>query len=585
MLFYKAGKAFAFTGLVFFFIGYCISIVQAQPAANENENAPKYLRFGLAMHGLPKYEATSTHLDYTNPQAEKGGHLKQSAIGTFDTLNPYSLKGTAAQGLNLVYCRLMTRVWDEPFTLYPSVAGSYETNEERSFITFHLNPDARFQDGTPITADDILFSFETLREKGRPNMRQVYSIVDRAAILSPASIAFTFNDGHDRETALIIAMMPVLSKSWWADRDFDSTVLDVPNTCGPYTIDRVDPGRSISYLRNTNYWAANQFPNIGLYNFDRITFDYYRDQTVALESFLAGDLDLYREGDIGRWSSVYTSPLVQSGQIIKSEFLHGRPERAKGFIFNTRREPFNDINVRQALSLLLDKDWLITNFFYNAYQKSHSYFPNSEFDILSESINAQPAPVFRSQLRDANALLGEAGWAVQNGILQKDGKPFEFELLLSDPQDEKLALHFQRNLERLGIRMTIRVLDSAAFIGRLNEYDYDMVSYFWQSSLSPGTEQILYWGCDAAIQKGRWNFPGICDETIDQLAASVPATEDRESLVRTMQNLDKALIDGFYMIPLFYSGKDYIAHQRTINYTDYTPIYGPVLESWWMEGN
>ena len=539
--------------------------------------------FGISMHGTPKYSRADTHVDYANPDAPKGGTLKQAAIGTFDTLNPYSIKGKAALGLNLVYDRLMARVWDEPFTMYPLIAERYEMPEDRSSITFDLNPAARFHDGSPITTDDVLFSFETLKDEGRPNMRNVYRLVDRTEKLGENGIRFTFKDGYDRETALIIAMMPVLSKSWWDGRVFDSTILETPNLNGPYTVESIDPGRSITYKRKNDYWAKDLLANKGHYNFDQITYDYYRDDTIAFESFKAGDLNFRREFDVGKWASSYNFPAIENNSVVKTALPHQRPEKARGFIFNTRRPPFDDIAVRQALSLLFNYDWVNKNLYHGLYTPIQSYFPNSELAYDTHHLSPDQALDLRTRMREASALLKKSGWAIQNGVQTKNGLPLSFEILINAPEEEKIALNFKKTLERLGIQARIRVMDTAAFLGRLNVYDYDMVSYYWQSSLSPGTEQILYWGCAAANEPSRWNYPGICDPEIDALAESVPRTKDRESLIKTMRELDHKLQEGHYMIPLFYNGQDYFSYSAAIKHPENTPIYGAVIETWWMD--
>ncbi|MGH1397865.1 MAG: extracellular solute-binding protein [Alphaproteobacteria bacterium] len=536
-------------------------------------------QFGISMHGAPKYAPTNTHLTYTNPNAPKGGNVTIAAIGTFDTINPFSIKGKAAQGLNLIYDRLMARVWDEPFTMYPLIAQSYEMPDDRSAITFHLNPAARFHDSTPITAADVLFSYKTLKESGRPNMRRVYRLVDTTKI-KDNSITFTFDEGHDRETALILAMMPVLSKSYWQDKTFDSTTLDATNANGPYRIKSIDAGRSITYERVKDYWAADFLTNKGHHNFDQITYDYYRDDGVALEAFAAAEQDYRRENDIAKWSQNYDFPAIQNGTIIKKALPHSRPERTRGFIYNTRRAPFDDIRVRESLSLLLDRHKINQLLFNNQKQLINSYFPNSEFE--AGTAPTQPRNI-RTNMRKASALLKDAGYTVTNGKQTKDGAPLTFALLIKNPEDEKIALNFKQSLNRLGITMSIRITDSADFLRRIQGYDYDLVLHHWQSSLSPGTEQTLYWGCEAAEQKGRFNYAGICDPQIDALAAAVANTTTRESLVQTMQKLDAELLKGHYMIPLFHKGEDYIAHNKALKHPKETPLYGTVFETWWME--
>ena len=353
-----------------------------------------------------------------------------------------------------------------------------------------------------------------------------------------------------------------------------------PSLNGPYRIAEIDPGRSITYERAPDYWAKDLLPNVGHYNLERITYDYYRDDTVAFEAFKSGDVDLRREFDAGKWASAYDFPALTQGKVIKEDVPHGRPEKVWGFIFNTRRAPFDDIRVRQAFDLLFDFNWANKNLFHGQYKRIDSYFPNSELAApqpKKESISP------RLKMRQADKLLKDSGWLVEKGKRVKDGTPLQFEILLDAPEHEKIALHFKRSLEKMGIEVLIRVLDSAAYRGRLNEYDFDMTLYFWRNSLSPGTEQMLYWSCEAANQPARWNFAGICEPEIDALAASIAQAKTREELISQTHKLDQKLLDGQYMIPLYYSGVDYVSYWKPIKRPKKTPLYGIVLESWWMD--
>lgn len=565
---------------------------------------------GLAMHGTPKYPASASHLEYANPDAPKGGTLRQAGIGTFDTVNPFAIKGKAADGLNLVYDRLMARVWDEPFTLYPLIAERVEVPEDRSSFTVHINPRARFHDGSPVTADDVLFSYQTLKESGRPNMRRIYALATTVTKDGPLRVTFKFGEGFDRETVMIFAMMPVLSQAWWNGRPFDSTTLDIPLSNGPYKIASIDPGRRITYERVKDYWAADLLPNKGHFNFDIVTYDYFRDDMVAFEAFKAGALDMRRELDAGRWASSYDFPAVKTGTVRLDEIPHRRAERTRALIFNTRRPPFDDRMVRKALSQVLDFDWLNRNLFHGQYRQITSYFPNTELAAAATMTTAEkellerfradlPPEVFgppfalpngrdtaevRANLKRADELLTQAGLVVKNGVrVDKNGKPFKFEIMLSAPEDEKVALSYIRSLKRLGIDAHIRVLDAAAFLGRLNNYDYDMVLYYWQNSLSPGTEQYLYWSCEAAGQPARWNFAGICNPAIDYMAGAIANAQSREDLVALSRGLDRALTWGYYAVPLYYAGKDYAAVRTAIKRPAQTPLYGIVTETWWHE--
>jgi len=565
--------------------------------------------YGLAMHGQPHYTAGDLHLDYANPQAPKGGTLKQAGIGTFDNLNPFAIKGKAAEGLNLVYDRLMQRVWDEPFSLYPLIAEKIDVPEDRSSITFFLDKRAIFHDGSPITAEDVRFSYETLRDQGRPNMRRIYRLVDDVKIIDPLTIRFHFGEGYDRETVMILAMMPVLAKSWWKGKPFDSTTLDPPLLNGPYRITEVDPGRRIVYERVPDYWAKDLPVNKGHFNFDRIIYDYYRDDTVAFESFKSGDLDLRREMNAGKWATAYNFPALQKGEVKAEALSHGRPERVRALIFNTRRAPFDDRLVREALNLVLDFDWINKNLFHGQYQRITSFFPNAilaaqgtpseeEQKLLAPFKDTLPAEVFgtawhpvpgtdekdrRASLRKADALLKKAGWVIQDGkrVNLKTGALFQFEILLDSPEDEKVALSFIRSLERLGIKASARPLDTAAFRGRIKDYDFDMMLYHWMNSLSPGSEQMLYWSCEAAKLPSRWNYPGMCEPAIDSLAQGIANAGTYDDLIAHTRALDRVMTWNYYTIPLYYAGKDYIASHASIRHPDIMPLYGAAIETWW----
>ncbi len=534
--------------------------------------------YALSMVGQSQYNKQSTHLSYANPDAPKGGTLKQAAIGTFDTLNPFSIKGNAAEGLNLTTDRLMARVWDEPFTLVPLVAKKAYMPEDRSSITFTLNEKARFHDGSSITLDDVIFSFETLREYGRPNMRRLYQLAT-PEILGEREIIFRFGEGYDRETGMIFAMMPILSKTYWEDKEFDTTTIHPPLSSGPYKIAQVDIGKRITYERVADYWGKDLLPNVGHHNFDRITYDYYRDDTVAFESFKKGDLNLRREWDAGDWNNRYDFPALDKGEVIKEDIKHGRPDRVRGFIYNTRRAPFDDKKVRKALALILDFDWLNKNLFYNSYEQIDSFYPNTDL--------ANPAPKdnrdMRSKMREATNLLKEAGWIIKDGnrVHAETGETMHFEILLDDPGQEKLALSYTRGLSKLGIDANVRVMDTAAFRARLNEYDFDMTLYYWNSSLSPGTEQYLYWSCESANTSYRWNYAGICDPEIDTIAKAIPDAKTRAELISMTKKLDKMLQDGVYFVPLYYNPYDYVAYWNTLERPKTVPLYGVVIESWW----
>jgi ABC-type oligopeptide transport system substrate-binding subunit len=424
-------------------------------------------------------------------------------------------------------------------------------------------------------------------------------------------VKFTLGPDYNRETVMILAMMPVLSQKWWSGRTFDMTTLDIPVTNGPYKIESVDPAHRIVIARDPAYWAKDLPVNRGQYNFDKLVFDYYRDDTVALEAFEAGATDLRHEYDISKWMRAYDFKALKTGEAVKEQLPHQRPEKVKSFIFNTRRAPFDDRRVREALNLVLDYDWINQNLFYGQYKRIKSYFPNSylaatgspapaELKLLEPYRNELPAEVFgpmwtpppskepadlRANFLKADALLKQAGWIVKDGkrVNAKDGRPFTFEILLSDAADKKISLAWINSLHRLGIDAQVRLMDAAAFRGRLNSFDFDIVLYYWLNTLSPGSEQMLYWSCEAAKQQGRFNYAGICDPAIDALSKRIAEVKTKDELVASVHALDRALIWGFYIVPLNYLGADDVAYRSFIRHPPDMPIYGMVLESWWAQ--
>lgn len=562
--------------------------------------------YGLAMHGQAKYGAQDRFLSYVNPDAPKGGEIKSAVIGTFDSLNPFSIKGVPAEGLELVYDRLMRRVWDEPFTMYPLIAERVDVAPDRSSITFYLNPKARFHDGSPIMAEDVLFSFQTLKEHGRPNMRRVYKLVETAEVKAPREIYFKLGQGYDRETVMILAMMPVLSKKWWEGRSFDSALSEIPILNGAYRIEKVDAPRGIVYARVEDYWAKDLLVNAGQYNFDRVAYDYYRDDTIALESLKKGDVTFRRELDVTKWQSAYQD--AQAKGVVRQAVPHQRPERAHGFIFNLRRPPFDDVRMRKALALAFDYDWVGKNLYHGQYKPIDSVFPNAVLsaasgltaqeqellkpyagqvrpEILTGEDRKIAEPDMRSRMKRADSLLQQAGWIVSGGKrVQKDTKtPLSFELLVSSPQEEKIALNYKRNLVRLGVDLVIRRIDSTAFVDRKMAYDYDMMAFFWQNSLSPGTEQMAYWSCAAVKQPGGFNYAGLCNPALDHFAEEISNASSYDELTAYAHIIDTIVMAEQIFVPLFYKGEDYIAYRQGLALPEKTPIYGLVTETAWQK--
>ncbi len=566
---------------------------------------------GIALHGQPKYGSDFPHFDYVNPNAPKGGEARFAAIGSFDTFNPFNIKGQAVTGIGPLFETLLTDSKDEPFSEYGLIAESVDVPEDRSSVTFTLRPQARFHDGSPITPDDVLFSFETLKAKGSPFYRFYYTNVAKAEKLGERQVKFTFASGENRELPLIMGQMPVLSKKYWQDRDFAATTLDVPVGSGPYRIERFEPGRFIVYKRDDNYWGKDLPVNRGLNNIDRLRYDYYRDVTVALEAFKAGAYDLRVENVAKQWATGYDFPALSKGLVKKETFPNQMPSGMQGFAFNLRRSLFQDPRVRQALAYAFDFEWSNRNLFFGQYTRTRSYFDNSELAgqglptveelaLLEPLRQDLPAEVFttayqppvanddgqlRANLQQAMKLLQAAGWVFRDRKLVngKTGEPFRFELLIDDPTWERIALPFARNLERLGIEMNVRSVDSAQYENRLRDFDFDMVVYVWGQSLSPGNEQREFWSSAAADQSGSRNIIGLKNPAIDRLVEQVIAAPDRTSLVTRVRALDRALQWSFLVIPHWHISQSRIAFWDKFGYPAVTPLQGVQLDAWWVD--
>ena len=565
---------------------------------------------GISMHGAPKYGAGFEHFDYANPDAPKGGEFRRALTGTFDSLNPFIIKGVRAYGRHLVFETLLRRAWDEPFSLYGLVAGSIEVPDDRSSVTFTLRPEARFQDGSPITVDDVVFSWETLKEHGRPNHRLYYRQVRRVERPDARSVRFVFDaESPDRELAMLMGLMPILSKSYYESVTFEETTLDPPLGSGPYRIESVDPGRSIVYRRDPGWWGRDLAVNRGQYNFDRIRFDYYRDADVMMEAFKAGDYDFRSEPSAARLATGYDFPAVADGRVKVVSLSHGRPSGMRAFVFNTRREIFADRAVRYALAHAFDFEWVNKSLLHGAYVRTRSIFDNSELGsrgvpeggelaLLEPFRDRLPAELFerpyvppgmggrvRANLQEARRLLAEAGWAVRDGELRResDGLPMAFEILLVRPGNEKIALSLARNLERLGVDARVRTVDTAQYQNRRNVYDFDMLIYRWGMSLSPGNEQAFYWGSQAADEEGTRNYPGVRDPVVDSLIKRMTNVRGRGDFVDTIRAMDRVLLWGHYFVPLYHRNDDYVAYWDKFGRPEITSLYGAVVETWWED--
>ncbi|MGP0088999.1 MAG: extracellular solute-binding protein [Xanthobacteraceae bacterium] len=570
-------------------------------------------RHAIAMHGEPALAEGFAQLPYANPAAPKGGRLVHGALGTFDSLNPLIVKSVGVPAIRgYVVESLMTRGYDEPFTLYALLARSVETDAARSFVTFTLDPAARFSDGAPVTVEDVIFSWQILRDKGRPNYRTYYAKVSKAEAVGDHAVRFVFTNSNDRELPLILGLMPVLAKHATNPDTFEETSFAPLIGSGPYVVGDVQPGRSITLERNPNYWARDKAINRGFWNFDEVRFDYYRDPNTLFEAFQKGLYDVRVETDPGRWQTAYSFPAMRDGRVVKEALPSGLPKGMSALVFNTRRPIFADVRVRQALMLLFDFEWLNHNFFFDLYRRTTSYFEGSELSshgrpaserertLLAPYLDAVRADVLdgtwsppvtdgsgrdRDTLKRALALLSEAGYELRAGELRErsSGRPFSFENLVSTHDQERLAIAFARQLRRAGIDVKVRVVDAVQYDRRLITFDFDMIQYHWDESLSPGNEQTFYWGSAAADQEGSRNYMGVRSAAIDAMIAAMLRAREREDFVAAVRALDRLLISGIYVIPLSHLPEQWIARWNDIKHPAVTSLSGYLFETWWRE--
>src|SRR5215475_9849992 len=582
------------------------------PAAAEESHA-------IAMHGAPAVPAGFSHLPYFNPDPPKGGRLTWGILGTFDSLNPMIVRGIPVQQVRpynfergYVIESLMARGENEPFTLYGLLAKTVETDDERSFVTFHLDPRARFSDGTQVLADDVLFSWALLRDKGRPNHRQYFSKVAKAEAQGPLTVRFDLAGANDRELPLILGLMPVLPKHVVDVAAFEETSLTPMIGSGPYRITAVKPGASVTFTRNPDYWGRDLPINRGLFNFDEIRFDYFREANGYFEAFKRGLYDYRVETEPLRWHEGYDFPAAKNGEVIRQTLKTGLPQPSEFLVFNTRRPMFSDVRVRRALTLLFDFEWINRNYFFGLYTRSGGFFAGSELSAygrpadereqeLLKPFVASIAPDImdgsyrlpvtdgsgrdRNTLRAALSLLNEAGFALEGTVLrQRSTKaPLAFEIMVVTSDQERIALNFADHLKRAGIQATVRAVDAVQFDQRRLGYEFDMIPNRWDQSLSPGNEQAFYFGSQAADTTGTRNYMGAKDPAIDAMIAELLSARDHASFVSSVRALDRALMSGFYAIPIFNLGDQWIARWNRIESPRETPLVGYLPQSWWQK--
>ncbi|WP_294640899.1 extracellular solute-binding protein [uncultured Aureimonas sp.] len=580
-------------------------------------------RHAIAMQGEPKLPDGFDHFPYADPSAPKGGRMVYGVFGDFDNLNPVSVRGalTTARGIfgdqefgNLVYEPLMQRSMDEAFTLYPLIAKTAETDNERTFVEFQLDPAARFSDGRRIRPQDVIATADLLKVQGsvRPQYSNWLSKVAKVELAGPNGVRFTFNEKADRELPLLLAGLPVLPEGAFDARTITETTTKPPLGSGPYLVDRVEPGQRIVYRRNPDYWAKDVPSKRGLDNHDEIVVEYYRDQNAQFEAFKKGlsSVYLYQQPNPRHWRTAYDFPAVTEGRVIKDTFPNGRPANLNAFFFNGRRPVFADPQVRRALGMVFDFEWANANLFYDAYTRMSGYFDNSELSSIGRPADAlerellapyasriDPAvmdgqfrqPVAdgtgadRTVLREAFDLLQSRGYRLEGTrMVAPDGAPVAFEILVQSTDQQRISLAWARTLSRIGVTATVRQVDDAQYQKRKQSFDYDVLISAFSGTLSPGAEQINRWGSAAKDRPGSFNYAGVADPAVDALIAKMVAARSREDFVSSVRAYDRMLISGFYVVPLYYVPEQWMARWSIVHHPDVTPLTGYYLPAFWI---
>ncbi len=565
----------------------------------------------IAMQGEPAWPPSFSVPTYANAAAPQGGQLTQGVLGTFDSLNPFIVRGLPAVNIRgYVVESLLARGYDEPFTLYGLLADSIETNPERTYVIFTIHPAARFSDGQKVTADDVVFSFNLLRDRGRPLFGIYYGKVAKAEAVDARTVRFDLTGADDRELPLILGLMPVLAKHATDPAKFEDTSFEPLLGSGPYRVTAVRPGETVTFARNPDYWGRDLPIYRGLWNFDTIKFDYYRDGNTHFEAFKKGLYDVRVEIDPARWQTAYDFPALRDGNVVKEELPYGLPKGMQGLVFNTRRDIFTDVRVREAILELFDFEWINHNYFFDRYARTASYFDGCELSAHGVAADARERDLLapfpgavrddimqgkwappvtdgsgrdRKTLRRAFDLFAQAGYSLNGTQLvhRVSGKPFTFEILCTTREQERLALVFVRNLKRAGIEAQVRSIDATQFERRRINFDFDMMEYRWEQSLSPGNEQLFYWGSAAADQPGSRNYMGVKSAAADAMIAMMLKATDRADFVAATRALDRVLLSGFYVVPLYFPPKQWVARWTRIEHPLKTSLFGYLPETWW----
>ncbi|MGM0831252.1 MAG: extracellular solute-binding protein [Pseudomonadota bacterium] len=591
-----------------------LSLLASENVADNNTSTPVETVHGLSLYNSPQLPPDFAYFPHVNPSAPKGGTITHTAVGgSFDSTNPFIIRGTPVTGIFQIYDSLMASNPGEPFSLYGLLAEGVRLAPDRQWIEFDLRPEARFQDGEPVTAYDVVFSLNLLREEGNPFYSSYYSGVERVVALNDHLVRFEFNDTESRELPLIVAQLPILPRHYWEPRDFTSPTLEAHPGSGPYRISEVDPGRRIVYQRDDNYWGKHLPVNVGRYNIDRVVYEYYRDRDIAWEAFKAGLTDYRTDARAATWAIGYNFPAYRDGLIKRITVPDVNPSMMQAFVFNLRKEKFQDPRVREALSLTFDFPWLNTNIFYDTYRRTESFFQNSEMEAIgtpseeelallepfrealidshhSERLFTDPLPIehptdLRERLRLALDLLRDASYRIENGVLvnSETGRPLTLEVLLYDSGLERVVQPMLRNMARLGVQTSLRIVDINQYLNRVRSYDYDMVISHFPQSNNPGNEQRDYWTSAAAEAPQSRNRMALAHPAVDALVEQLIRANDRETLDTIAKALDRVLRWGFYVIPHYHSGETRIAVWDKFGYPEPFPAYAMDLDAWWVD--
>jgi len=585
------------------------SVPENELASSEPAKTKAIKQHAIALHGEPAYPENFTHFNYVNPNAPKGGQLRQDAMGSFDSLNPYIIKGSAVAGIGQLFETLTYQSPDEAFTQYGLLAQFIERDPENHWVRFYLRPEARFHNGLSVTAQDVAFSFNILKEKGAPFYKSYYAEVTEAVVLDKLTVQFNFVSSTNKELPLIVGSLPVFSEQYWQEHDFSKADLQIPVGSGPYKIKEMDAGRSITYQLDPNYWGKELAVNKGRYNIETLIYEYYRDSSVALEAFKSGRIDYRVESSSKDWATAYEGQALSDGRFIKEEIDNKNPQGMQAFLFNTRRSKFADVNARRAFTELFDFEWTNTRLFYSAYKRSNSFFSGSELAastlpepdelaLLNPYKSQLPAEVFtqiyqapvtsgdgniRPQMRRAVALLKKAGWQLKDGkMIDAKGKQLQVEFMLFQKSFERVVLPYVRNLAKVGIKSSIRVVDISQYINRLNSFDFDLIVGSFGQSASPGNEQLEYWGSDSAEKQGSRNWLGIKNPVVDALIANIVHAPDRSALVTAVKALDRVLLWGHYVIPQWHLNTWRVAYWQQLKRPATLPQFSLALDTWWI---